>query len=147
MLSSFPLLSRFKTDMSDKTMDTLLRVHIAPLLDLAGMSPDQAELRLEEAWKALVVPSTQMRLVIRKIATAAQQYSEAVYTDEKTFLRNVYAPPLGGMSAAACAEDRSPAGTDLRTERRTESPGSETAWQSQPPAAPLPERPVYKSRG
>ena len=47
MLSSFPLLSRFKTDMSDKTMDTLLRVHIAPLLDLAGMSPDQAELRLE----------------------------------------------------------------------------------------------------
>ena len=98
MLSSFPLLSRFKTDMSDKTMDTLLRVHIAPLLDLAGMSPDQAELRLEEAWKALVVPSTQMRLVIRKIATAAQQYSEAVYTDEKTFLRNDYAPPHGGQS-------------------------------------------------
>ena len=98
MQSPFPLASRFKTDMSDKAMDALLRVHIAPLLDLAGMSPDQAEFRLEEAWKALVVPSTQMRLVIRKIATAAQQYSEAVYADEKTFLRNVYAPPLGGTS-------------------------------------------------
>lgn len=98
MQSPFPLASRFKTDMSDKAMDALLRVHIAPLLDLAGMSPDRAELCLKEAWEELVVPSAQMRLVIRKIATSAQQYAEVMYENEKTFLRNAYAPPPCGMS-------------------------------------------------
>lgn len=98
MQSPFPLASRFKTKMSDKAMDALLRVHIAPLLDLGGMSPDEADLRLEAAWKALVVPSAQMRFVIRKFAAAAQQYSEATYANEKTFLRNAYAPPVDAMS-------------------------------------------------
>lgn len=99
MKRPFPLALRFSTDIPDKSIDDLLRVHVAPILDLARLSVNQAELRLEDAWRELVVPSAQMRFVIRKIAAAARHYSERMYSNEHTFLSNTYAPPESNMSA------------------------------------------------
>ena len=85
-----PWLDMFACDWSDSELDKRLAVPVNPLSDLRDLPAEAAHTRLFERLSSLVVPSEQMRSIVRDLAAVARTFAATRYSDHKAILEVVY---------------------------------------------------------
>lgn len=89
--TSTPWRSRFCDELSDAEMDARTAVDPEPLPDLGQMRVEVGKSLLDVAFQKLFVPSEQTRAILRELQALCRCYNAERYSDQVTFLRNIYA--------------------------------------------------------
>ena len=87
---TWPPIDRFPEQMSDAYIDDRIRVRPETMTRLSSLPEVEASSDLDLALRSIVVPTTQMRFVLRAMTSKARAYSRQAYRDQATFLRNIH---------------------------------------------------------
>ena len=95
----WPPVDRFPEEMSDAYIDERIRLSPNVLTDLGARPSIEAGEDLRRALESLVIPTAQMRFVLRNMTSKARAYARHAYCDEPRFLRRIYSneKPHGEM--------------------------------------------------
>jgi hypothetical protein len=85
-----PWVDRFPVTWSDEDLDRIIAVPAGPLPDLDALPLDVAHATLFAAFEQLVVPSSQMRIALRRLLNRARVGAQLLYPDRRSFLARAY---------------------------------------------------------
>lgn len=90
MSMNWPPVDRFPEEMSDAYIDERIRQSPDVLTGLGELPAIEAGEELRRAFESTVVPTAQMRFVLRNMTSKARAYARYAYGDEPSILRRIY---------------------------------------------------------
>ena len=90
MPMNWPPVDRFPEEMSDAYIDERISQSPDVLTGLGKLPAIEAGEELRRAFESIVVPTAQMRFVLRNMTSKARAYARYAYSDEPSFLRRTY---------------------------------------------------------